>query len=269
MALAISEAFDAILVRLARSLRDSEATGRRGGLQRPATAVPHTAMAQALGMGLFVDAYEDVVVSLIQAFAFLTSEERKAHSQAQSADQAQRRFVPTEQLLDRRPKIRTGASNGSPPSSSRSGRGLLVVGEDVQKRRQAWVQRKLEVLGESVDLCFVRRMKVLNGPSIGLILLELRRRQNPSRWKRFFFVSLLVSRLRNQPSFIPPKETGSSKPLASSPPMQLVKCDSTNLISVHRAVNTAEVTTTMSTFRMGQLRVHRIVTRFCWPTDTT
>lgn len=196
--LAVSQAFDATLVHLARELRGGIGTtsrlqglrgsaGRHEGPSLPTASRPRrhhhphamtqsqqsAAIARAAGAGLFLDAYEAVVACLLRAFNYLAEggpedqEKLGSSPPSFSDDDVDEPLKRGKQPLlgeGRRGGKRSadeGVSFGGQKSGGRfdaSDRpttmsermvenGIMPRGWDAEVRRNAWTQRKLEVLG--------------------------------------------------------------------------------------------------------------------------
>lgn len=153
---AVSRAFDATLVQLAKELRggigfggfgggacsgrsSGSDVGGRQGIRRPSPS-SEAAVARAAGAGLFLDAYEAVAVCLLRAFNDLA--EGSAAAAAAGGDSS------GDSLRQDRP------ARASEPCERRVGErspcGPFVVPRvgDPGARRHEWTQRKLQVLGE-------------------------------------------------------------------------------------------------------------------------
>lgn len=165
VAVAVSQALDATLVQLARELRRDPGSGGTVRSRRQQQS-PFAAMARAAGAGLYLDAYEAAVAFLLRAFNCLAEEgpeeERRTSLPSPSPRGAERRGRkwPPDESFGARGQWQGQRQGQGTPTGQTTGttaavserlveRGVLPRGWDAGDRRNAWAQRKLEVLGES------------------------------------------------------------------------------------------------------------------------
>ncbi len=146
---AVSQAFDATVVQLAKELREGIGGGGGGGRRSGGSGVgvrqgnrrpsqSSSAVALAAGAGLFLDAYEAVAVCLLQAFDDLDEGSSAAAAAASGSDSLRQNHPHPPRGSERRGG---GRSPPGPFAVSRGGNAVLL-------RRQEWTQRKLQVLGK-------------------------------------------------------------------------------------------------------------------------
>lgn len=124
MAFAVGEAFDTILLRLAHSVRinNNRSPGCNSAYNKQDTGLD-TAMARALGAGLYLDAHEAVVMALRYAFCPPPATEEcneGLENERVSGQQVIRQSCTTNREWER-----------------------------MRKRGETWFQEQLEVLGKS------------------------------------------------------------------------------------------------------------------------
>lgn len=139
VALAVSHAFDETLIKLARGLRlttTHSVRPRIGARRRYAMPILFTpmAMARASGAGLYLDAYESVLLSLLRA---LSGPEDSSEASQHDPIQEHPHMDTTKESDSRYEKMEGVATRGAS-----SGHG------DLEMLKKSWIPQKLEVLGE-------------------------------------------------------------------------------------------------------------------------
>lgn len=156
VALAVGQAFDETLIKLARGLRLTTTHSVRPKIvprRRHAMPIIFTpmAMARASGAGLYLDAYESVLLSLSRALS--CPEGSSKESQHDSIQEHP--HVGTVKESDSRYK---GVETAGTASSGNRGDGLEML-------KKSWIPQKLEVLGEwtnVVDRGKVKYTSIIN-----------------------------------------------------------------------------------------------------------
>lgn len=124
MAFAVSEAFDVILVRLAQSLRDnSNRSSGCNNVYNEQDTGSNTALARALGAGLYLDAHEAVVMALLRVVRPPPSTGERDES------------LEKQRIFGQQPVRQSCGTSGE--------------WEHMRKRGENWFQEQLEVLGKS------------------------------------------------------------------------------------------------------------------------
>lgn len=151
VAFAVSQAFDETLIKLARGLRLTTTHSVRPRIvarRRHAMPILFTpmAMARASSAGLYLDAYESVLSSILRVLSCpKSSSEESQHDSIQEHS-----HVGTTEESDSRYK-----------GVERAGTASLGHGDDLEMLKKAWIPQKLEVLGECLKFTITITPRVL------------------------------------------------------------------------------------------------------------